>query len=279
MGYPVSGRSIFVYPINQRNNTVHNSSVNSISIHKCKDLHLSLISSKSSISTKSNKISHVNFSSEHNGQVENGNISSPKTPSLTRSKFSSPCSSQPTSPRHTETKLNLFESSSDFCNIRQVLEDETGKKLLQTCTMSLLYSHYLLCGNLVVIPIFSELCIFKIVGAEEVSENGNNEDFERNNGSFLQSQNIYGHVDAFFVDHGTKVHLETSEKTNFDLRSEVSTDDVVVDIPKLGGLSKEYSVLKDIIVSSSIKNTLSRYVHKTSLIFSQILSFFGHFIY
>lgn len=246
MGYPVSGRIVFVYPVNQGNN--------SISIEKCKDLHLSLISSKSLISIKSNKTAHIEFPSE------NGNISSPKTPSVTRSKFSSPCSSLPTSPRYRETRSNSLDLAIDSFNIREVLEDEIGKKLLQTCTMSLLYSRHLLWGNLVVIPILSELCLFKVVSAEKVSGNSNDEDLERHNGSYNQSPNISDKGIAFLVDHGTKVQL-FSENTNFDLCSEDSIDSVVADTPKLGGLSKEYSVLKDIIVSSSVKNTLSRYAY------------------
>ncbi|XP_071687523.1 calmodulin-interacting protein 111-like [Rutidosis leptorrhynchoides] len=236
LGYPVSGRIVFVYPVNQRNK--------SISIDKCQDLHLSLISSKSSISIKSSKMSHVDLLSE------NGNISSPKTPSMTRSKFSSPCSSQPTSPRYRETQSNSFDSVVDSFNIKEVLEDEIGRKLLQTCTLSFLYSRYLLCGNLVVIPILSELCLFKVVSAEKVSGN------ENNVGLFMQSPDQSSIGNAFLVDHGTKVHL-FFEKTDFDLCSEDSVDSIVVDIPKLGGLLKEYTVLKDIIVSSTIKNRLS----------------------
>ncbi|XP_076895055.1 calmodulin-interacting protein 111 isoform X2 [Bidens hawaiensis] len=233
MGYPSSGRIVFVYPVNFGGN-------NAISIHKCKDLHLSLVSSKSSISNKFNKTSHIDFPSE------NGSISSPKTPYLTKSKLSSPCSSMPTSPRHGQS--NGFDPSLDSCNIKEILEDEIGKKLLQTCAMSLLNSRYLINGNLVVIPILSEICLFKVVGAEKVSEHDNDnnngyEDFDRNN--------------VFLVDHGTKVIL-FSDKTNFDISSEGSVDKILLnDIIKLGGLSKEYSVLKDIIISSSRKNTLS----------------------
>ncbi|KAL6569868.1 hypothetical protein OROMI_014382 [Orobanche minor] len=172
-----------------------------------------------------------------------------------------------TSPRHAESALNSFNSSFDSCNIREVLkEDDVAKKLLQTCTMSLLYSRHLLCGNLVVIPLRLEFCLLKVVGAEKVPELGNNEDVERNNDSFLRTPNISNHTgDAFLVDHGTKVQLslglnsdlEASKKTYSDLHSKDSKDDIDVNIPKLGGLSKEYSVLKDIIDSSIVKNTLS----------------------
>ncbi|KAK9069289.1 hypothetical protein SSX86_013405 [Deinandra increscens subsp. villosa] len=252
MGYPSSGRIIFVDSVNHGSN-------HSISIHKCKDLHLSLVSSRSSISNKNSKTYHTNFPSE------NGNISSPKTPSLTKSKLSSPCSSMPTSPRHCQTHSagsKSLDPSFDSCNIKEILEDEIGKKLLQTCTMSLLNSRHLICGNLVVIPVLSELGLFKVVGAEKVSEHNNDnnnstyEDFGRSNGVFLQSSNISEHVNVFLVDHGTKVHL-FSEKTNFDIRSEDSVDKILNDSPKLGGLSKEYLILKDIIISSSKKNTLS----------------------
>ncbi|KAJ9544127.1 hypothetical protein OSB04_023834, partial [Centaurea solstitialis] len=261
MGYPVSGRILFVYPVNHGNKIGHNSSVDSFSIYRCKDLHLSLVSSKSSISTKS-KPSPIEFPSEQNIHTENGNISSPRTPSLSRSKLSSPCSSRTTSPRHAESALNSFNPSFDSCNIREVLEDDVPKKLLQTCTVSLLCSRHLISGNLVVIPLLSELCLFKVVGAEKVPELGNNEDVEKNNDSFLRTPDISNYTSyAFLVDGGTKVQLsvglsselETSEKTNIDLHSK----DIDVNIFKLGGLSKEYSVLKHIIDSSIVKNTLS----------------------
>ncbi|KAL6569869.1 hypothetical protein OROMI_014383 [Orobanche minor] len=58
MGYPISGRILFVYPVNHGNKTGHNSAVDSFSIFRCKDLHLSLVSSKSIINTKS-KPSHI----------------------------------------------------------------------------------------------------------------------------------------------------------------------------------------------------------------------------
>ncbi|GJV74748.1 calmodulin-interacting protein 111 isoform X1 [Tanacetum coccineum] len=176
MGYPGSGRTVFIYPVNHGNNPIHKSSVNSISICSCKDLHLSLVSAKNSIGTRTNKTSHTDFPIDHNGHIGNGNILSPKTPSISRSKFSSPCSSQPTSPRQRETPSISFDSSFDSCNIREILKDESGKKLLQTCTM----------------PVCED-----------------------------------------------------------------SIDKIVVDSPRLGGLSKEYSVLRDIIISSSVKNTLS----------------------
>ncbi|KAI3525882.1 hypothetical protein L1887_05013 [Cichorium endivia] len=234
MGYPLSGRIIFVYPVNHGKT--------SFPMYNCKNLHLSLISSKNSFTTKTNKL--FNFSSEHNGHHENGNISSPKTPQLTRSKLNSPGSSQPTSPRHTDT---LSNSSFNPSNIREILEDEVGKKLLQTCTVSLLNSRHLLYGNLVVIPILSELCLFKVTSAEKTSEDSDSDNRESS---------------AFLVDNGTKVHLFSSEvetygKSNFDLYTEDYKDNIVTDVPKLGGLSKEYTVLKDIIVSSSVKNTLS----------------------
>ncbi|KAJ0477248.1 putative AAA+ ATPase domain, ATPase, AAA-type, core, AAA ATPase, AAA+ lid domain-containing protein [Helianthus annuus] len=241
MGYPSSGRIVFVYPVNIGGNN------SSITIRKCKDLHLSLVSSKSSISNnnnKNNKTSQADFPSE------NGYLSSPKTPSLTKSNLSSPCSSAPTSPRHSQTR---FDPYLDSCNIKEILEDEMGKKLLQTCTMSILNSRHLISGNVVVIPILSELCLFKVVGVENVYEHGND---NRNNGLFDQSSNISGHANVLLVDHGTKVHL-FSEKTNFDICSEDSVDKISNEIPKLGGLSKEYSVLKDIIASSKT-NTLER---------------------
>ncbi|KAL8213719.1 hypothetical protein R6Q57_003168 [Mikania cordata] len=252
MGYPSTGRIIFVYPVNYESN-------NSISMHKCKDLHLSLVSSRSSISNKSNKKSHSDFPSE------NGNISSPKTPSMTMPKLSSPGSSMPTSPIHGQTHLTgskSFDLSFDSCNIEEILEDEIGKKLLQTCATSLLNSRHLMYGNLVVIPILSELCLFKVVGAERVYDHNNDNNsntygnFERNDGVFLQSVDTSEHGNVFLVDHGTKVHL-FSEKTNFDIHSEGSMDKVLNDIPRLGGLSKEYLILKDIITSSSKTNTLS----------------------
>lgn len=76
---------------------------------------------------------------------------------------------------------------------------------------------------------------------------------------------------AFVINHETKVYLypplnavskSLREGTLPNAQIEFQNVQATVeqDISKLGGLSKEYAILKDIIISSSVKSTLSRYV-------------------
>lgn len=157
--------------------------------------------------------------------------------------------------------------------ITEVLGDDSAKKLLQSCAAMWLCSCILLYGNFVTIPILSKICIFQVIGARGMSINCTNQDLtdKSNQDLCCDTPDITLHVqDAFNVNHKTKVHLFSTSDSSvetpqrrvlpcLELESEGTIADVVDDSLKLGGLSKEYAVLKDII-DSSVKDTLSRYV-------------------
>ncbi|KAA8519568.1 hypothetical protein F0562_013808 [Nyssa sinensis] len=202
LGCPSLGRIVFVYPI------------------QCQ-------------SVTSKMLPHINFSAETtHDRFENGKVSSPKTPLFSQSKLSSPDTSQLISPRYEESVSNTpnpYGTLFDPFDIREVLEDESARKLLQTCTSSWLCYRSLLCGNIVTIPILSKLCIFQT----------------------LKQKYIYIH---HWIPH--RKLLQKKDLPCLELECE-DTKVNVGNISKLGGLAKEYAVLKDIIISSSVKGTLS----------------------
>ncbi|CAN4109022.1 unnamed protein product [Withania somnifera] len=140
-------------------------------------------------------------------------------------------------------------TSSNIFNIIEVLENDRSKKLIQTCTASWLCSRILLSGNLVIVPLLSRLCIFQVTGA-----------------SPQQSLGEYGNF-ALSVDRKTKVVLYLPQDTEkgtpirrlspseLEHRNINSNDGA--DYPKLGGLSEEFAVLMDIIISSAVKGTIA----------------------
>ncbi|KAK2984061.1 hypothetical protein RJ640_012012 [Escallonia rubra] len=283
MGSPAPGRTVFVYPVHIQsftglgsgNDKLHGTTSNCLKLDNSKELYLALISSKSGFTPKGSSSPHIGFPVETTPEhIENGNVSSPRTPSVSRSKYSSPSTNELNSPKYESvTKSSSLQSStSDIFDVREVLGDETSKKLLQTCTASWLCYRNLLCGNLIMIPILSKLCVFKVVGGNGVSAGWNipNVVNDRNPGLLPECSEVVDHVeDVFLVDRETKVQLclpknsaletpmrRSSPCVEFefkDIRSNVPADS-----PKLGGLSKEYEVLKDIIISSSVKGTLAR---------------------
>ena len=81
---------------------------------------------------------------------------------------------------------------------------------LQRSAASWLYSGSLLPGNLVTIPILSDLCTFYVRGATKSSPHSDNLDLtdERRHGLFNVGPDSVSHVaDAFVVDHETKIYL------------------------------------------------------------------------
>ncbi|KAF8393838.1 hypothetical protein HHK36_020036 [Tetracentron sinense] len=142
--------------------------------------------------------------------------------------------------------------------ISEEIRDECTKKLLQECARMLLHTRILLHGNLVAFRIHSGLCIFCVEGAENLSTESPNQELtdEENHDSLPQTPNLVDHVDgAFVVHHGTNVHLSTPVELEFKYKSNVESD-----FSKLGGLSKEYVVLKKIIASLSMQDTLSSFI-------------------
>ncbi|KAL5732649.1 hypothetical protein ACOSP7_032004 [Xanthoceras sorbifolium] len=284
MGCPASGRAVFVYAVqNQFLNgqvngsyELHNREVKHISMRTCKELHLELVPFKCGVKLNRDIFSKMNSSVEKiRDRLENEVVSSPKTP-LSMPKFSSPSISQLISPIYEDSmssSLNLNGSGVDLFDIKEVLRDESAKKILQTCAASWLYSRNLLCGNLVAIPIMSEHFVFLVVGANKMPAEDTNEDLsnERSNSMHpLASELVNNWSDAFVINHETKVYLYSSSNSaseSFQKRSfpcvQIESENVKAhtehNISKLGGLSKEYTILKDIIVSSSAKDGLSRF--------------------
>ncbi|CAN4118377.1 unnamed protein product [Withania somnifera] len=255
-GNPVSGRIVFVHPI--RDHTMRsidqssNGRVNSLLVSNCEELSLLLVSRNGIPQTNSFISSQYSTTETRNGRAESTMVSSPRTPLYSRSRLNSPSTKEFNMPKDQESVLissDVGGISSNIFNAREVLANDHSKKLIQTCTSSWLRSRILLSGNLVIVPLLSRLCIFQVTGA-----------------SPQQSLGEYGNV-AFSVDHKTKVvlHLPQDTETETSIRrlspSELERRNIksndVVDYPKLGGLSEEFAVLMDIIISSAVKGTVA----------------------
>lgn len=288
MGCPASGKVIFVNTIRNQlltdivngNDSPEGANADHLSIHNCNELYLELVPFMDRVKMKSYTMSTTKLSAEkRHDRSENGMISSPKTP-LCQPKLSSPSPIHLTSPICEEAASNISNSNGTdvgLLNIKDVLEDESAKKLLQVCATSWLYSRVLICGNLVAIPVLSKLCIFRVRSANKLPADGSDQDLmkDRTPGMQPQDSEELGHMkDAFSINRETKVYLhqhmnstdERPQKQGLPLmQSECSNGKTIIgnDRSKLGGLHKEYTVLKDIIVSST-KNTLSCFGLRTT---------------
>ncbi|PHT30162.1 Calmodulin-interacting protein [Capsicum baccatum] len=260
MGYPAPGRIIFVHPIRDPtirsiasgSNQSSNGRVSSLLVSNCEELSLSLVS-RNGISPTNNFISSQYATTEtRNGRADTTSVSSPRTPLHSRSRLNSPSTREINTPKDQES-VSIFSgvggASSNIFNISEILVDDHSKKLIQTCTALWLCSRILLSGNLVIVPLLSRLCFFQVTAA-----------------SPQQSLGEYGNV-VFSVDHTTKVilHLPVDLETETPIRrlspSELEHRNINskdgVDYPKLGGLSEEFAVLMDIIISSVVKGTMA----------------------
>ncbi|KAK8976529.1 hypothetical protein V6N11_049186 [Hibiscus sabdariffa] len=246
LGSPCSGSVVFVYPIQSEFQTGllngsgrgHNLNANCLSLYSCQQLHLELTSKNT-----------AKLSSLHSGQLD--------------SPFCEGSASNISKPNG---------QCGDSFDVKEILRDESSKKLLETCATSWLYSRNLLRGNIVAIPILSELCFFRVIGAGISNQ-------DLTNGSHLglapQTLEPMVHVNsAFVVDHKTKVYLCSSVDMSSETQSErplpcvqddIGDVETVMkhDIPELGGLSKEYAILKEIILSL-LKNALSSFGLQTT---------------
>ncbi|KAL4342286.1 hypothetical protein GQ457_08G025050 [Hibiscus cannabinus] len=282
LGSLSSGSVVFVYPIQSEFQTGlingsergHNLNANCLSLHSCQQLHLEL-TSKNTVNTNYDLQSKMEFSAgKSHDRFENGITSSPKTP-LYQAKLSSLHSSQLDSPFCEGSASNISKPNGqcgDSFDVKEILRDESSKKLLETCATSWLYSRNLLRGNIVAIPILSEVCFFRVIGAGISNQ-------DLTNGSHLglapQTLEPMVHVNsAFVVDHKTKVYLCSSVDMSSETQAErplpCVLDDIgdvktvmKHDIPELGGLSKEYAILKEIILSL-LKNALSSFGLQTT---------------
>ncbi|XP_075110386.1 calmodulin-interacting protein 111 isoform X2 [Nicotiana tabacum] len=260
MGSPASGRIIFVHPIEDHtirsiangSNRLSNDKVSSLSVSKCEELSLLLVSRNGKSAINSSISPQYSTTETINGRAESMRVSSPRTPLHSHSRLNSPGTREFNTPKDQESVLissDVGGMSSNIFNIREVLVDDHSKKLVQTCTASWLYSRILLSGNLVIVPLLSRLCFFQVTGA-----------------SPQQSLGEYVNV-AFSVDHKTKVVLHLPQNTDMgtpirrlspsELEHRNINSKDGVDYPKLGGLSEEFAVLMDIIISSAVKGTMA----------------------
>jgi len=209
---------------------------------------------------------------------ENGEVSSPSTPSLKNSRLCSPSHSRLSS-LSSEDSVSCSSltkrSYLDPVDMQELLGDENAKKLLQCAAASWLHSRTFLCGNLVTVPVLSRLCFFEVVGAKKLSADSTELDSARTS---------YCSDEMFMVEHTTKINIcllsdlaaETpaeSRSTPEELRcmnADAKMGDEVCkswnefSVEEKENLWKEYKLLKSII-SSSVKNGLSRFVRYSYL--------------
>ncbi|GFQ00692.1 calmodulin-interacting protein 111 [Phtheirospermum japonicum] len=269
LGSPASGKIIFVYPVNCLPTTEHGNSkqcglsTSCISLENCKELYLSPVCLKGKVEMEDDIISSRDISKE------NSQISSPKTPSISESKVSTPRSTQSYTSNYeksTSKTIHLSHASMNVLDMEEVLGDDSSRKLLETCTGSWLNSRQLLPGNLVVVPLLSGLCVFQVVGSKRllpISEiwNSKNHDISARDPDIGKDV-----VSAFVLDLGTKIHLMLPESPMVEMKSSSAhpdfgqgstKDGAGVNVSMLGGLSKEFAVLRDIIVSSTVQATVA----------------------
>ncbi|XP_057738710.1 calmodulin-interacting protein 111 isoform X2 [Arachis stenosperma] len=276
MGCPPLGTIVFVYPVQKQylsglangSNELHYTESNCLSIYNCKELYLQLAPHKDGFQLDINNSASVTKSQV---QSDSDIFASPSTPS-NGSKFSN--ASVLSSPRFEDSASTIpiqnNQSMASF-NIMDALGDESSKKLLQACATSWLYSRYLLLGNFVSVPMFSEVCIFQVIGAKKSPvDRADNYSSNGINNLCLEDSDVAENVnEAIVVNCETKVFLSlqsnaaSKESIQRDLpsekrKAEVANPSIYDNISKLGGLSKEYTVLKDII-SSSVKDALSSF--------------------
>ncbi|KAJ4965875.1 hypothetical protein NE237_017724 [Protea cynaroides] len=290
LGFPSLGRIIFISSIqtlsvagllNSLPNPINNAFC-PLTLCKCKDLQLQLISSVDGVSIKHNMLPCSESSDRpakmDQDQFENGNVSSPKTPSLCKLKLDSPLSSSPHSRSHGDSLPNkhcLSGKSLGTFDMKLALGDEKTKELWQSCAVHWLRTRILLPGNIVTIPIFPDTFVFRVESANE-SECTNQKLKDKENDLIFRPPQLMDHIkEAFLVDNETKVHIfsslnskmETAEKKGYpqeDLEHKDFRTKMTSGVPKLGGLSKEFSLLKEIIISSSVKDSLSSFGLRTT---------------
>ncbi|XP_024029626.1 calmodulin-interacting protein 111 [Morus notabilis] len=280
MGDPTLGRVVFIYPAQSQTVPSHltkdensrSSKVNPLLVYNCDELFLELVHSRKLTKTSASVTmsSETSFDCSESGVV--GPLS-PKTP-MNQIKVGSSVINQLTSPRCDDSKANLTNSngpSFDTFDIMKLLgEQGVTKRLIEARAAPFFNSRCLLRGNLVTIPVLSQLCLFQVVGAKKLladrTDYGSTSE-SSNNLLHKASESLQNSIDAFIVVNETKVCLSLPSKvaSKTPERQVLSTVDFeFMDVKadsrdnniKLGGLSKEYAILKDIIVSSSV-NTLS----------------------
>lgn len=268
MGCPSAGRVVFVYPAQSqllggfasKGEKSNSSKVNHLLMYDCNEIVLELIHSKNRPARTSMNIS-LEKSYEHS---ENEVPASPRTPlnqsNCSFSNFHQLNSSTSEDPAVNST--NSDGSSIDSFDITEVLGNENSKRLLQTCATTWLHSSCLLRGNIMTIPMYFHLYSFHVIDAKRLFVDGT---YDLTNGSKDGSEVLDHPSEGFLVKRETKVSISLPSKLasrNPKRQVDIECSDAEANtgrtISNLGGLSKEYLLLKEIIISSST-NILSRY--------------------
>ncbi|CAO2831573.1 unnamed protein product [Amaranthus hypochondriacus] len=275
LGCPAAGRFVFVQPIQggsltslaHSNEKLHSSPLDCPSVIRCQELDIRLLPVKSSSALSMNTTSPSKISTDINlNCCENGSDFSPRTPALERSRLCSPSprkfnskGSEESISHHNSIKRPYF----DAVEMQEILGDKDASKLLQRTAISWLCSRVLLFGNLVTVPVLSRLYLFEVVGLKR-SSSDTTDSIDKD--STLTSL-VHCNDEAFIIDRSTKINIRLQS----DLPPRTPDDSILIsgeikskeanfkrgdEISKLGGLFKEYSLLRDII-SASVKNALS----------------------
>lgn len=198
MGNPSLGRTVYVFPLQISSTsqlakkiaklpTLVNSEMCQMSLCECTDLQLKWLVPKNTpgISSECSSLDH-----KGSNCFENGQFSSPKTPSGYRSSvFPSDDIIRSKSPlvqsvavnapqqiqRSATAALDTAERTESLGHpnwdaVRVVLEDEKLKELLQRYGVRWLSSRILLKGNFVTIPVCGQMCVFHVKDAKISSE-------------------------------------------------------------------------------------------------------------
>ncbi|XP_008786500.1 calmodulin-interacting protein 111 [Phoenix dactylifera] len=275
MGFPATGRAVFVCPIeNMSNNLNRTDNTPQLYLCKCKDLYLDLVPPKPGHISCGKGLS-ISDSPTKSVPIGNWNVASPKTPSSRQSKLSSPVASPMHSRKPHDCVLSTDSSTClDVSAARLVLADEGVNELLQIYAARWLYGRHLLKGNFATVPLCGQMWVFLVHGLDKLSACCSNQDLTSENYKLLpheiQILNSLEQVQAaFLVDSGTKVHfsdsmLDVGTTDKVELPAEKikykANCDNTADVPRLGGLSKEFAALKEtILFSLADKDALPRY--------------------
>ncbi|CAA0812861.1 Calmodulin-interacting protein 111 [Striga hermonthica] len=262
MGSPASGRTIFVNPLKclpsteSGNNKQNGLLTTCISFESCKELYLYPVCLKGKVEMEDARLPHD---------------SSPRTPSLSDSTVNSPRSTQSRMSNHDKSSSKAIfmpRASMNIFDIEEVIRDESSRKLLETCTASWLNSRRLLPGNLVVVPVLTGLCVFRVLHTKLALPNSEILSSDNHDSSAVDQDIGKNGVSALLLEWGTKVRfllpgnpmVEASVKSstvNPDVGQASDENGSGVVYSKLGGLSKEFAVLREIIVSSAVQSTVA----------------------
>ncbi|KAL0404779.1 UNVERIFIED_CONTAM: Calmodulin-interacting protein [Sesamum radiatum] len=172
LGCPASGRIIFVHPVKcfpstENGNVKHCAlAASCISLNSCKELYLSPIYLNGKVEKEGIISSHLDLSKDiAYDQAEISKISSPKTPSLSESKVSSPCSTQSHTSNYDKSVSKTTYSSHasiDILDMKEVLGNDSSRKLLETCTVSWLSSRIYFLAILLLSQFFQDFVFSKL---------------------------------------------------------------------------------------------------------------------